>query len=95
MKIKTQFLVPVSALILCFAATMLLKAADHPEATPKVSPSDALALLKDGNQRFVASKLTHPHQPACDRRDELATGQHPFRHRAGLRGLPHVSRGGV
>lgn len=76
MKLKLQILVPVTALATCLAATMLVRAADH-GASPKVAPSDALALLKDGNKRFVSGSLTHPHQTTV-RRSELATGQHPF-----------------
>jgi carbonic anhydrase len=49
----------------------------HTAAAGKVSPAEALARLKAGNQRFVASNLKHPRQTA-GRRRELATGQHPF-----------------
>jgi len=53
------------------------KEPEHADAAPKVSPTEALARLKAGNQRFVASKLEHPRQTA-KRRAELATSQHPF-----------------
>ncbi|HEX3357114.1 MAG TPA: carbonic anhydrase [Tepidisphaeraceae bacterium] len=42
-----------------------------------VSPDDAMQRLRDGNGRFVAEKMTKSHQDAS-RREELATGQHPF-----------------
>jgi carbonic anhydrase len=54
-----------------------LTAPEHPEQAPKVTPADALARLKAGNQRFIAGKLQHPHQNP-QRRTELATGQRPF-----------------
>jgi len=53
------------------------KEPEHADAASKVSPTEALARLKAGNQRFVASKLEHPRQTA-KRRAELATSQHPF-----------------
>jgi carbonic anhydrase len=53
------------------------KEPEHADAAPKVSPTEALARLKAGNERFVASKLEHPRQTA-ERRTELANGQHPF-----------------
>jgi carbonic anhydrase len=49
----------------------------HTEQSAKVTPKDALARLKAGNQRFIAGKLQHPHQNP-KRRAELATGQQPF-----------------
>ena len=52
--------------------------AQHPaDSAPTVSGPEALARLKAGNQRFVASKLQHPRQDG-KRRGELATSQHPF-----------------
>jgi len=53
-----------------------------PAAAPRrslvvTSPDQALAELKAGNARFVASKAVHPDQDAA-RRTELAAGQHPF-----------------
>src|SRR3984957_16996227 len=40
-------------------------------------PAEALKLMLDGNQRFVAGKLEHPNQTP-ERRAEVAKGQHPF-----------------
>src|SRR5256886_16719733 len=54
----------------------IAKEPEHADA-PKVSPADALARVKAGNQRFVAGKLQHPHQDS-KRRAELAKGQRPF-----------------
>lgn len=39
--------------------------------------SDAMQQLIDGNRRYVAAQLQHPHQQA-ERRMEVAKGQHPF-----------------
>ncbi|HXN13074.1 MAG TPA: carbonic anhydrase [Candidatus Acidoferrales bacterium] len=45
---------------------------------PATMPANqALKLLLEGNQRFVAGKLEHPNQTP-DRRTEVAKGQHPF-----------------
>jgi len=47
--------------------------ADHPSGP---APADALALLAEGNQRFVSGHLQHPRQDPA-RRTELAKGQVP------------------
>ncbi len=39
---------------------------------------DALALLRDGNSRFVADVRSRGTLPSCARRIELAAGQEPF-----------------
>ena len=44
---------------------------------PTMSAEQALKLLLEGNQRFVAGKLEHPNQTPA-RRAEVAKGQHPF-----------------
>ncbi len=41
------------------------------------TPTEALALLLEGNARFVAGNRLHPHQDA-DRRTEMAAAQRPF-----------------
>jgi carbonic anhydrase len=43
-----------------------------------VSARDALALLRDGNRRFVADVRSHDALPSRARRIELAAGQQPF-----------------
>ena len=67
----------IAAILLSLPLSIIAAEHEHADATPKVSPTEALARLKAGNERFVASKLEHPHQSAA-RRTELATSQHPF-----------------
>ena len=43
-----------------------------------VSAPDALALLRDGNRRFVADVRSRDTLPSRARRIELAAGQEPF-----------------
>jgi carbonic anhydrase len=47
------------------------------EPGPTMSAAQALKLLLDGNQRFIAGKMEHPNQTPA-RRVEIAKGQHPF-----------------
>ncbi|MFB2935069.1 carbonic anhydrase [Aerosakkonemataceae cyanobacterium BLCC-F154] len=42
-----------------------------------ITADRAWEILKSGNERYVAKKLSHPHQTE-QRITELATGQHPF-----------------
>ena len=51
----------------------------HPTAgePPPVTPGDALARLKQGNQRFVSGLSRHAHESAS-LRHQLVSGQHPF-----------------
>lgn len=78
MKFKPAILTAaVVVLLLSLPRNSIAAEPDHADASPKVSPTEALARLKAGNQRFVASKLQHPRQTA-QRRAELATSQHPF-----------------
>jgi carbonic anhydrase len=51
----------------------------HPTSgePPRVSPGDALARLKEGNQRFVSGQSRHAHESAS-LRHQLVSGQHPF-----------------
>ena len=48
-----------------------------PAGTAPKTAEEALAALKEGNQRFVTGKLRHAHQ-AANWRSHLTTGQHPF-----------------
>ena len=64
-------------LLFCALPHVNTNGAEDTDAAPGISPVEALQRLKTGNQRFVASKLQHPHQSAA-RRTELATSQHPF-----------------
>lgn len=43
-----------------------------------ISARDALALLRDGNRRFVSDVRSHDALPSRARRIELAAGQEPF-----------------
>jgi carbonic anhydrase len=58
-----------------FGIFALAFAADHPAAS--VSADDALAKLKEGNARYVSSKVSSG-KPTAARRAEIAQGQHPF-----------------
>jgi len=75
---RKKILVSMSMLLaiaaLSITATRAVIAAAH---EPAVSAGQALQLLLDGNQRFVAGKLEHPNQTPA-RRAELGKGQHPF-----------------
>lgn len=68
----------MSALTACKTADTASSAAHgSPAASASVSPADALARVKAGNERFVAGKAQHPNQ-STSRRTELAGGQKPF-----------------
>jgi carbonic anhydrase len=66
-------------MLLAIAALMVTttRAVFAKVAEPTMSAAQALQLLLEGNQRFVAGKLEHPNQTP-GRRDEVAKGQHPF-----------------
>ena len=49
----------------------------HTEPSPAVGSQEALARLKEGNQRFVSGRSLHVHEGAALRR-QLESGQHPF-----------------
>jgi len=59
---------------LSIATTRAVTAAVH---EPAIGAEQALKLLLEGNQRFVAGKLERPNQMPV-RRAEVAKGQHPF-----------------
>src|SRR6266478_1950779 len=77
MKSKFSILTTAAAILLSLPLGTIAKEPEHADAAAKVSPADALARLKAGNQHFVAGKLQHPHQDS-KRRAELAKGQRPF-----------------
>jgi carbonic anhydrase len=64
---------PIVVLLSLISAIAL--AADHPAAS--VSADAALAKLKEGNTRFVNSKVSSG-KPTAARRAETAQSQHPF-----------------
>ncbi len=59
---------------LSIATTHAVIAAVH---APTMSAEEALKLMFEGNQRFVAGQLERPNQTPA-RRSEVAKGQHPF-----------------
>ena len=71
MKITSKLI----ALVRLFSVVAIVFAADHPAAS--VSADAALAKLKEGNGRFVNSKVSAG-KPTAARRAETAQGQHPF-----------------
>jgi carbonic anhydrase len=73
MKITSKL--PFIAFISLFSVVTFLFAADHPVAS--VSADAALAKLKEGNARFVGSKVSQG-KPTAARRAETAQSQHPF-----------------
>src|SRR6266404_1567539 len=58
-----------------FSVVAIVFGADHPVAS--VSADAALAKLKEGNARFVGSKVSQG-KPTTARRAETAQAQHPF-----------------
>jgi carbonic anhydrase len=60
--------------VLSIVTARALMAAD---SEPSMPADQALKLLLEGNQRFIAGKMEHPNQSPA-RRDEVAKGQHPF-----------------
>ena len=58
-------------------AILALYAGSAAEHAAPVNPEKALAALIEGNRRYQAQHVTHPHQNAA-RRAELAAGQHPI-----------------
>ena len=73
-KILARSLILLAIASLSLVATRAVIAAVHAATMP---PAQALQLLLDGNQRFVAGKPEHPNQTP-ERRAEVAKGQHPF-----------------
>jgi carbonic anhydrase len=73
-KILLRMSILLAIAALSITATRAVIAAAH---EPAVSAGQALQLLLEGNQRFVAGKLEHPNQTPA-RRAELGNGQHPF-----------------
>jgi carbonic anhydrase len=65
----------------CVVATVVLlissAKAGAAAGQASVGAAEALQRLLDGNQRYVAGRLTHPNQ-TTERRATVAGGQHPF-----------------
>ncbi len=66
-------------LVIGFALIASWSIAREPDdaTNTNVSPTEALRNLKNGNERYVSGKLSHPRQDN-DRRTEVAASQHPF-----------------
>jgi len=45
---------------------------------PAITPDEALARLKEGNDRYVAGQSLHPNGDAARRKETSTQGQHPF-----------------
>jgi carbonic anhydrase len=73
-KILARMSILLAIAAVSMTATRAVIAAVH---GPTMSAEQALKLLLEGNQRFVAGKLEHPNQTPA-RRAEVAKGQHPF-----------------
>jgi carbonic anhydrase len=73
MKLRSKFSFITSIGLLTLGAFVF--AAD--EHTPSIGPDAALAKLKEGNARFVASKVSDG-KPTAAKRAETAQVQHPF-----------------
>ena len=67
----------LSLLVVGALSITMTRAAMAVVAAPTMPANQALKLLLEGNQRFVAGQLEHPNQTP-DRRAEVAKGQHPF-----------------
>lgn len=68
---------PIKASCLLVIAVTLAPCVLADEHPAGISSDKALALLKEGNQRYVAHRETHP-DATPERRHELTKGQHPF-----------------
>jgi carbonic anhydrase len=73
-KVLARILMLLAIAALSITTTRTAIAAAH---EPTISAEQALQLLLEGNQRYVAGKLEHPNQTPT-RRAEVAKGQHPF-----------------
>jgi carbonic anhydrase len=69
-------LLGATALLPLFGETFSRQESHHEGPAP-VSPEEALARLKEGNQRFVSGKSRHEHE-SSNLRHQLVSGQHPF-----------------
>jgi len=57
---------------------MVTVSASPNSAVPKITSQEALTMLTDGNARFTAGKLSHPHETLDRVKETAANGQHPF-----------------
>lgn len=70
----------IACLLLVFGLLAVLAAPALASGTaePGLSADEALKLLKEGNDRYVGGKATHPHQDAARRGMTAGQGQHPI-----------------
>ena len=73
-KVKSKMLALFAVAVLSMTMARALMAA---VSQPSVPADQALQLLLEGNQRFVAGKMEYANQTPA-RRAEVAKGQHPF-----------------
>ena len=74
---RTTWLVIIAAAWILAAALFAALAMSAPAGASAMSPTQALARLMAGNQRFQNDKSGHPHLDS-KRRAELIGGQSPF-----------------
>ncbi len=69
----------VSLICVALIAVPNLRADDPAhEEHPKVSPEQAILWLQEGNARFLAGKVSHPHEELAQAKETAQKGQHPF-----------------
>lgn len=66
--------IPIALLIVCVSAPSAIFAKDE----QSVSAGTAVRLLREGNERFVRMRLTHPNLSAARRKAVAAQAQQPF-----------------
>ena len=64
------------SLLICITLAISFRAHASSEAAHQINGDESLALLMDGNARFVSGEVIRPHQTGT-RRAELAKGQSP------------------
>ncbi len=67
----------IKKLVSIFTIIAALSTAAFAHSEPNLSANQAIKKLKEGNNRFVSSKMVHPDE-TVQRRKELQSGQHPF-----------------
>jgi carbonic anhydrase len=73
---RRRFLTTGAAALAAGNAAAVLATSEAAQAV-EPTPHQALKLLREGNRRWVAGRLEHPHQTIA-RREELRHSQHPF-----------------
>src|SRR6478736_2525170 len=74
---RRSFGVLLGSAFLAASSRNLFSSSEHSKTAPAVSGHQALALLRQGNQRFVQGRAGHPRQDKA-RRAETTASQHPF-----------------